>query len=190
MTPAEKQDHYDLLHRIEKNDRRFRLAQSVFMTIIGLILVGLVAAQFVVINNFQSQSSERAKSLKVLQESNQRLGEENKGLNQQTNRYIQCIARFFATTDRQTRVLTDLDKCTYEQNGQAVPGVDIHPTTEGPNTQGPQNTAPFTENEGTPGEAPVQPSQPTTPQQPAERPPARVLGIPVCIPFTNVCVRQ
>lgn len=187
MNAEDKQTHYDLLHKIEKNDRRFRTAQTIFMSIIGMILVGLVAAQFLVISNFQAQSAERAKGLKQLQEDNKTLSEANKHLNEQTNRYVQCIARFFATTDRQTRVLTDLDKCSYEQNGQSLPGLDITPSsslTPAPTTQEP--TTPVTISPTTPGLTPVEPE----PAEPAEPAPFKVLGIPVCVPFTNVCVRR
>lgn len=185
MSDADKQTHYDLLHRIEKNDRRFRFAQSIFMTIIGLVLVGLIAAQFLVIRSFQEQSAERASGIKALQEDNQSLLKENKHLSEQTNRYIQCIAQFFATTDRQTRVLSDLDKCTYEQNGRAIPGVVLpqssDETTNSPAPVDSQNTGSGSSGAGegsTSGNAE---------NTPAAR---KVFGIPVCVPFTQFCVRQ
>lgn len=180
MSDEQKQTHYDLLHRIEKNDRRFRMAQTIFMSLIGFILVGLIAAQFIVINNFQNQSAERAKSLKALQESNQALAQDNKHLTEQTNRYIQCIAQFFATTDRQDRILTDLDQCVYEDGGTTVPGVIVPPTSSDSTAQ-PEPTAEPSGNSDNNSQGQ---------QRAQERPPVRFLGVPVCVPFTNVCARQ
>lgn len=180
MSDEQKQTHYDLLHRIEKNDRRFRMAQTIFMSLIGFILVGLIAAQFMVIRSFQDQSAERANGLKQLQQDNKQLAQDNKHLTEQTNRYIQCIAQFFATTDRQDRILTDLDDCIYEDGGTTVPGVIVPPTSS--NSAATQLQT---------GQAPSKPDNNSQGQQRAqERPPVRFLGIPVCVPFTNACVRQ
>ena len=184
MSDDDKQTHYDLLHKIERNDRRFRMAQSIFMTVIGLVLVGLIAAQFVVIRNFQDQSGERAKGIHTLQDSNRKLLEENKHLSEQTNRYIQCIAQFFATTDRQDRVLADLDACTYMDGGEIVPGLTA-PQNGSTNSPAPTTTQNTPANPGGAGES----TTPVTPT-PAVPDPVRVFGIPVCVPFTGVCWRQ
>lgn len=184
MSDEVKQDHYDLLHKIERNDRHFRMAQSIFMTLIGLILVGLIAAQFVVINNFQSQSAERAKSLKALQQSNNELAESNKHLSEQSNRYIQCIAQFFASEDRQNRVLEDLDSCIYTDSGETVPGVIIPQTSSNSADTG----AVQGDNSSDSGTNPSKNGNAQGGQE--QRPPQHFVGIPLCVPFTDVCVRQ
>ena len=56
MTDEQKQTHYDLLHKIERNDRRFRLAQSIFMT---LLILGFIAGGYFAAQAFQSQQFQR-----------------------------------------------------------------------------------------------------------------------------------
>lgn len=106
----------DLKALIVYRDKRFRIFQALFMGIIGIALIVLVAAQFIVINQFQDQSAQRAAGLKQLAETAQNNTE-------LSNQYLQCIARFFATTDRSGQVLTDLDQCAYERNGVPIPGL-------------------------------------------------------------------
>ncbi len=182
---------YSLLDDVRRADRRFRTSAGIFMAIVGLALIGMIAVQYWQLREFRDQSAERAAAIKQLSES----AANNSA---QTNHYLQCIARFFATTDRQNRVLKDLDTCAYENNGRPVPGVDTDPTRQ--RTGQEQSPAPSNQNSQTeninpnspglvPGTPDLEEPEPETP--PAEpRPPVEVLGIPVCVPFTDVCLRQ
>lgn len=182
MNRADDQAIRALIANVEAKDKRFRIFQGLFMGIVSILLIVLVGAQFFVIKQFQDQSAQRAAGIKKIAQTAQHNTE-------LSNQYLQCIARFFATTDRQSRILTDLDNCVYEQNGAVIPGLDSNPTgnraaqepvTINPNgpgltQQSPSNTQQG-DNSGNGGNS-------------SENPPVEILGIPVCVPFTNVCVR-
>ena len=179
MNQADSQTIRDLINQVESKDKKFRLFQGVFMGVVAIMLIALIGAQFFVINQFQSQSAERAAGIKKIAETAQHNTE-------LSNQYLQCIARFFATTDRQSRVLTDLDDCVYEQNGTVIPGLDNSPTGQ---TTTP---APLVVTPDMPGLTPLNPQQDQSPAEPEGNTvpdPVEILGIPLCVPFTGLCVR-
>lgn len=105
--------------------------------------------------------------------------------------YIQCIATFFGQTDRSNETLTDLNNCEIknETNGSSVglssgvsapSSASTAPTSVSTNSA--QGSAPPSTNN-----APA-PTQTTAPSTPAPAAPITVLGVQVCIPFTNVCI--
>lgn len=94
----------ELLHQIEANDRRFRLAQGVFMFVVGGILMVLLTAQYNTIIAFDKQSNERREGLQQVQQATKNSVDE-------TERYIYCIAQFFANNDRSNWVISDLENC-------------------------------------------------------------------------------
>lgn len=184
--PADKSTD-ELIQDVVRSSHRLRVTASVFMGIVATLLISLIVAQFWQLQEYRRQSTERAEGIR-------RLSEAAANNSEVSNRYLQCIARFFATTDRASRTLTDLDACTYEVDGQSVPGLDTRPTS----TASGQSPAPQTQNQTPqtntqPGVVPgtPEPEEPAPEQPPADpRPPIEVLGIPVCVPLTNVCVRQ
>ncbi len=173
----------ELIRSVENRNRKYRVAFVVLMGLVLASLVFVVTLQYQALQKIEGQSAERARALKSLQEKTL----ETSG---RTNSYIQCIARFFAEPNRADVTLTDLDKCNLERNGTAVPGVDNSPTTfltVAP--QEPDHSQPLTvTNQPSPVLGPVVPVTPTEPL-PAIPKPVELLGIPVCIPFTKICVR-
>lgn len=94
----------ELLRKINRNDRIFRVLQSLFMISVALTLTGVVGAQYRTLRAFQVQSEERRVGLEKIQLATQNSVDEEK-------RYIHCIAEFFAAPDRASKVITDLDNC-------------------------------------------------------------------------------
>lgn len=177
---------------MEHADRKFRMAQTVFMFAAGMVLCLLLMLQYQSQRNFQLESAARAKDILELQRHND--AQNDKQLAKQT-RYIKCIAHFFASKDRANRQLTDLDSCTIEPTTAAAPTLDL-PAIGSlyPSSTDYANTLPTGDSGGSKtdeggrlqGPAADSPSPPAPPQQSA---PFEVFGIPACVPFTQICVR-
>lgn len=167
----------EVIHKIQARDTKYRVFFVILMIVVIVSLFGVIFLQAQALSEFRGQSAERAASLKALQQ-------QNLEASGRTNSYLQCLARFFAEQDRTNLTLTDLDKCSYERGGNAVPGVDVTPTG-GPADQ--QTTAPSGTSQQMPTVTPPAGQTPSTPAQNTPKP-VEVLGIPVCIPLTNVCI--
>lgn len=174
-----------LVEKMERNDRRFRIAQSLFMFLIGAALVMLFVLQL-------NQNAQRAKLITDLERHN------DSQLQLQT-KYIQCIFKFFANQDRQNKTVADPNTCAIQDNGEPIPGVDITPSKSPSSTflSNPRSTG-ANANE-------IQGSQPSFAQPPAnETPPAAtkpeqsdkpllqagpltISGTPVCLPWAGIC---
>jgi len=111
----------ELISSIETKDRRFRFALGIFMMLIALALLAVFMVQFNSAQASRDQGADRQREILKLQQHN------DEEFAKQT-RYIQCIAQFFATKDRASRVLTDLDNCSFLQDGQPVTGVVLPAT--------------------------------------------------------------
>lgn len=185
------QTSLELLQTIQHRDRRFRLAQTVFMSIVALVLCGVLVALYTQNQSLRDQANDRSEKTRQLLAAQERTISEQKKEIETTNRYIQCIAQFFATTDRATRFLTDLDACSIQQNGQQVGGVNLTPTQQQQAPAITNNTTNNTTNNnpgnssGSGGNGGGDGNDGNN-----QRDPVRVLGIPVCVPLTNVCVRS
>ena len=169
----------EIIRKIDRRDSKYRLAFVLLMFFVLAVLSAVAILQFQALQEFKQQSSERAAAIEKRQQ-------EDLALAGRTNAYIQCIARFFAERNRTNLTLTDLDNCSYERSGTPVPGVDTNPVII-------QQQEPTMINPNAPGLQPVTPREEepeTEPEQPAVSPPVVIIGIPVCIPFTDICIRQ
>lgn len=180
-------NYSDLVHEIRQKDRRFRFFQGLFVSIIliGLLGIGLLCLKQIAFLNEQAQV--RTKNLNLLIEDNKRQTE-----------YIKCIARFFNERNRTGATITNLDQCTIQKaDGTISPPDNVPPDTS---TVSSTQFIPMAQTESQPTVSVEQPANnptitvpdnPVTP--PATNPshdPVRVLGVPVCVPLTNVCVRR
>lgn len=110
-----------LIAKIETADRRYRKSSTVLLIIIGFAIAATLVLQYQALEQFKQQSAERGAGLKALQEENQRESEK-------TNRYLQCIARYFANPDRAQTTIRSIDDCTIDgKTGAIVPGTDQTP---------------------------------------------------------------
>lgn len=151
-----------LIQKIETADRRYRKSSTLLLIIIGLAIALMLFLQFQALEQFKAQSADRGAAIKALQE-------ENKSESEKTNRYLQCIARYFANPDRVNTVIQSIDDCNIDSStGAFVPGIDQTPLaasgsdsgnlSPGPSSGGPSttpgNTTPDPDTETDPNPAP------------------------------------
>jgi len=174
----DQQSSAEIIRKIDSRDSKYRLAFVLLMFFVLAVLSGVAFLQFQALQEFKEQSTQRAEAIEQRQK-------DDLALAGRTNAYIQCIARFFAERDRTNLTLTDLDNCSYERSGNPVPGVDTTPIIV--------EQEPTVINPNAPGLQPVTPQEEEPepePEQPAVSPPVEIIGIPVCVPFTDICIRQ
>lgn len=184
---------HDLIRTIESKDRRFRVALAAFMIVVALSLICILYAQFRLINEFRTQAHAQGELILDLQR-------DSRDANTRAAQQLSCIADFFANTDRVNRIITDLDDCRIEPIPQKQSSND---QTAGQTVFFPpraQNPQPLTV-QNSPAANPIQPAEPPPsgpspssppPAAPAPDPPKpiEILGIPVCVPLTGVCVTR
>lgn len=133
-----KKSPEELLEIIRREDKRFRTSLAIFMSAIGGVLILVLALQYQALTGFQSQSDERAAGIKSLQE-------QVKSESQKSNRYLRCIALFFAQTDRANATIKDIDSCDINlETGEPIVSPEdtkqvedndpvVNPTPDNPN---------------------------------------------------------
>lgn len=134
----------ELIRNIERSDRRFRLATQIFLVLIGLALCLVLYLQFQALEQFKQQSADRSAEIKQLQE-------ENKAESEKSNRYLRCIATYFANPDRGNTVIQSIEDCNIDPTtGAFVPGVEqpiaSNPTGSSSLTPGSANPEPSNNN--------------------------------------------
>lgn len=170
------------------------IALGISLLIFSMIVM---AGQNRLINQVRTLSEQN----KTLSEDNQRLnketkklGEDNQTIAKQNRSYTRCIATIFAqyTQDFVPVVINDLDTCTLDSRSQATNNSatgtsDGAPTTNGGGGQGfagqtggSQAQSSSSGNDNTSDNPP-----PSDNSQPI-----KVLGIPICVPLTKVCVTR
>lgn len=174
-----------LIREIERKDRRFRLAQSVFMV---LLMFGFIAGGYFAVQAYQNEQIARdAANKAVVDAINEKLGDQSKQL--------QCIVRFFTidSTEREKSSIRSVDDCfTTDQTSATNPPLTVE-GGQSPNfSSGPVVGSNPQSSPGNSGSRPPQAQNPpqTPPEQPEEHPPVRILGVPVCVPFVGICVRE
>lgn len=127
---------------------------------------------------------------KVLNEKSTRLGEENQSIAKQNRSYTRCLATVFAlyTHNFVPVEITDLDTCTTDSQSNAT---NNSPTggTSSSGSEAPSSASqkPSSGGSSSPNNAPSNGNGQSNNSQPE---PVRILGIPACLPLTNVCARQ
>lgn len=181
----------DLIGQIELKDRRFRLAQAVFMLATLLALIAVISAQQRTLDGVKQQLTEQKN---IATAADKRSSDQQ----QTILRRLDCMTVFFSQTDRTNLTIKNIDKCTLDRAGdlqkfftQDASGTPTTTKTQQPSDL-PQAGSPATTpqpvqiNPNSPGLTPIGPTVPPTP----DPDPIRILGIPVCLPFTNVCARH
>lgn len=177
-----------LIERIESKDRKFRTAQGLFTLLLFTALLGVIFLQFRTLSNVQEQLiTSKATAAETAKQSDEQ--------RDKIIRRLDCMVAFFSQTDRQNLTIADIEKCSLNRDDniqQFFQQPEPSPSEQSPNINQPSSGSTdngATTNDGTKPEVPsVKP--PTTVPVPEEpHPPFEVLGVPVCIPFTGVCVR-
>jgi hypothetical protein len=179
----------ELIHKIESKDRRFRTAQSVFMIALMITLIAVIAIQFRTLETVKQQLAvQKATTAETTKQSDQQ--------RKIIIRRLDCMVAFFSQKDRTNLSIQDIDKCSINRDGDINQFfAPANGTSSSTSTNGDGSKTTTTTTNSTPGNpganSQTPPAQPV-PQPPVvePRPPAQVLGVPVCVPFTNVCVRS
>lgn len=180
-----------LIRDIERKDRRFRLAQSVFMV---LLMLGFIAGGYFAAQAYQAEQKARDAANKAVVDA---INEKLEGQSKQ----LQCIVRFFTidSTERETSSIRSVDDCfTTDVTSQADPPLTVEGGQASNFSLGPVAQAPPEPDISTPPQQPGRPADPgrppqtpaEPPQAPDEHPPVEVLGVPLCVPFVGICVRE
>lgn len=179
MTEIEHFSTRQLISKIEAKDVRFRISLAVFMGISIIIMIGVILFQLKTLDGVRQQLDQQ----KVLLEEQKRSTDEIKATVAELSNQLDCIAKFFAQRSREDAQIADLDQCTIiRQDGSVVQSPLIQAPNQAPET-------PPTISPDMPGLTPLNPQQPADPPTDPESPPVEILGIPICIPFTGVCLR-
>lgn len=144
----------DLRRQIDKSDRRFRIAQSVFMV---AVICGLILVLGVLFDRYDKQQEQLRNAVAELKEDN------SAQLSRQT-KYIECIAQIFAQSDRGSIVLKDFEDCML---------VRVESSAAGQNRLEP-SSAPSPKPQQKP-QSPSSSDTPNTPVEPASECPTIVL---------------
>jgi hypothetical protein len=175
----------ELINKIESKDRRFRTAQAAFMLLLLAALVGIVFVQF---RTLESVHQQLVVSRTVAAETKSQSNAQNAIIIHR----LDCMTAFFSVPNRTNLTISDVEKCSISGNDPQQYFTPNNGTTTQKNTDG-STTTTTNDTPGNPGSSTGPTSQapqnqaPTVP--PVQKSPVRVFGIPVCIPFTGVCVR-
>lgn len=125
-----------LIEKIESADRKYRRSTTVLLILIGVAIAVMLFLQFQALEQFKAQSKDRGDAIKELQE-------ENKQESEKTNRYLQCIARYFADPNRRETVIQNIEVCNIDPTtGALVPGLDQSPIASSDQEATPGNLSP------------------------------------------------
>lgn len=174
-----------LINKIESKDRRFRTAQAVFMILLLSVVLGIVYVQF---RTLESVHQQLVVSRMVASETKSQSNAQNATIIHR----LDCMTAFFSIPNRTNLTISDVEKCSISSNNPEQYFTPNNGTTTQKNTDG-STTTTTNNTPGNPGSS----TQPTSqaPQNqapvvvPTQKPPVRIIGIPVCIPFTSVCAR-
>ncbi len=180
----------ELIHSIEKKDRRFRLAQTVFMLAI------MAAIGFAVYFIYQGYAKEQQRRIEAVAQINKNI--ENKI--DDANKRLQCVTNFFAQPDRANLILTDPNECfTQRLDSGDIRKLETNPGPD--NSTQNNNTNGITSQEGNTNNSASdqtfnpnmdgleQVTPPDSGSGSGQKPPRKLFGIPVCVPFTDFCAR-
>lgn len=175
----------ELIADLQAKNRNFKVAAIACM---GLVAAGLLLLTVIGLNTLQRVNTQLAQQRQLLEQQTASTDELKRNTNEQlskVSKQIDCIAQFFTQRNRTNVVITDLEQCTIlNPDGSVTQGSSVGGQTTAPNTGNSGGVSPQPTSNG--GVAPAAGNQPQQPQPE----PVRVLGVPVCVPLTGVCVRQ
>ena len=170
----------ELINRIESKDRKFRLAQSVFMILLLATLTGVIFVQFRTLNAVKEQ-------LIVQKATSEERSSQNRELQDKIIRRLDCMVQFFSQPDRSNLTIENINQCSLNRNEDVQ---QFFQQPESTPSQKPNTVNPTAQPEETTMPEPSEPPAISNNPVPIEpRPPKRILGIPLCVPFTESCLR-
>lgn len=167
----------ELVQEVKTKQRKARFIELVMLV---LIIVGVGIAVWVVgveIHSLKQQSQNQQRTIDAIDQAVKDITTDNKHNTElilESNRLINCLL------DLHIRESTDVSECAPEPEPNATNSAQ-QSTSPNQNTNTPQSQ---NQNPNPAGQS----GGPN--EQPGPNPPVEILGIPVCVPFTEVCVRQ
>lgn len=156
-----------------------------------LIVVGILFIVFMLFR-LQAQNRQLAEQAAVINQQTQNIAiqatniaERNNAIATENTRHIDCIADLFArhTRDNLPITIKDLDTCQVERAGANATSQNSSSEPDASQDQNPNDNTNQSNSE-------TSNSNTQTSQAPRTNPPRRILGVPVCVPFTDVCARE
>lgn len=194
MTDLAGKSAQEIIAELNRRNRRFKVATVLFMIVAAFALLAII---LVGLNNLQQANKQLTQQKELLAQQQQTLDAISDAADQRTSqlaqisKQIDCIAQFFTQRNRTNVVITDLEQCQIlNADGSSTQGTGS--TTSPQASNGGSTTAPQSQqqpgnqnqqggNNGNNGNGGGNTEQPE---------PVRVLGIPVCVPLTRVCVTR
>lgn len=159
--------------------------------IVGFILVVFAMVSYANQNRLLDRVATLSQQNKSLSEQNRRLNQENKsyaketqGVVLQNRSYIKCLSNIFAqyTHDFVPITIENLEQCTTQSGGTFGNSLQANSSSSSSVFHSSPNNTPSSKS--------AQPNNSQPGGNPSSPQPVKVLGIPVCVPLTGVCVRQ
>lgn len=168
----------DPIADIALKDRRFRIAQTAFMGVVLIAFIATFVLFGVLLQGAQDQLKAQQEILTGQKLATEDLKRETGAQLEKQSRYIHCIAKLFAEHEAGTVTINDLETCAISEWQ--------NPFAMGAANDGQQQSESF-------APAPEQsqsPAQPGPAEPQPEEKPQELLGFPLCVPLTNICIIQ
>lgn len=191
-----------LISDIEFKNRRFRVAQTVFVffLVIGFILLILIQQRTLNTSQktllaVQSQLDQQKTIVADIKKDN------TEQLNR-LNRHLDCIVVFFGSDDRANSSIEDVNKCTINTTEGPV---QFFSTSQGLRTDTPVQSVNQSPTQKVAVSSTPSPSPTPTPVQSSSNPgpiaqnpqqagslttPLNIIGIPICLPIVQICLEK
>jgi hypothetical protein len=181
---------YAAVSKLAKSERRFRTVSYAIILLVAIFTIGLLY------NGQQSQKQDTEHLLKEIKASNQKALQDSRTISLETTHYMTCLFVIpindrTPAAQRKCFELADLPGGLSEDDFVTVPpdrAVESVPSASDTNSNSSSSGQASSPNTNPSAQA----SQLNNPQQPDNNSPPepqKILGIPICLPFTQACVR-
>lgn len=173
----------ELINKIEKKDKRFRLFQSLFMIGTFIALIFIIGAQQKTLESIQDQVEEQSIA-------NATASKERSEQLASITRRLDCMVVFFSQPDRDNLTIEDVETCVLNKDQDLNKFFQNDPNNSSENppnlpgsaSTGTQENGPAQTDESE-GQDTSEDSSPVTLHTP-------IVDIPLCVPLTGLCIRS
>lgn len=174
-----------LIANIEKKDRRFRVAQAIFMALVALAMIVLLLLNYVQLIQKNHLLGQQGALLQQQKDSTEELKRNTNDRLDKVDNHIDCIAKFFAQSNRAELSIADLQSCSITTTSTLTPGYTPVDKSD-PEYPGDPYSSPTTTNST--NQQQNQQTQTTAQTPEPTHNPYQVFGVPVCTPLVKLCL--
>lgn len=156
-----------MLDEVQKKERRWKISRAIFWTVLLAWAAAVLIFSAVILSKVQAQLEQQKDAINIL-----------KADNLQNSNIIICMLQV-PIEQRTIDVKKQCRDHSLSTNQQGLPTLSFTPTS-GATTPPDQTASPA---------AATQPTGPVTTPPPAKNP-IKVLGAPLCVPFTGTCLKR